>query len=431
MKGLMLIVILALLLSPVISNIHAVQEKEIKVAIYFSNVKRFAQEVEETIDYSWTKNGVKYVIKPHIISKKEIINGSIFSYDVFIIPGSGRHYFDAMNKKWRDNVIKFVESGGGYVGICGGANLASLGFNERLSPNSVLNLSVLKIANIYVNDQQDEEWQYLWKSNWRHGGPPINVYIVKNDVPIFDGFYGGYRSIRYWGGPGMYEGDAKDEKMGEIIPLAIYAEEPMEVAPLHYWKWKNGEWIPYRNVTTDIKGQYAAIATTYGDGRLVLFGPHPERKTYFDGHVEEFPVRPNMGPFTWFIYNWVSNNSSSISYNWWILRRSVAWVAGLSKEEMPYASQTAAYIEEPRYGVYFNGRKIIYSQKNIVIGRFSIKGKTIDADEALWYVDGELVYKGKGDVMMDVKLQRGKHIIRLIAINENEEAGNKMEVISL
>ena len=28
---------------------------------------------------------------------------------------------------------------------------------------------------------------------------------------------------------------------------------------------------------------------------------------------------------------------------------------------------------------------------------------------------------------MDVKLQRGKHIIKLIEINENEEAENKME----
>ena len=420
--------IIAFLLFP---HINATQEKEIKVAIYFSNIKRFAEEIKETIEYSWMENGVKYVIKAEIINKREILNGEIFRYDVFIIPGSGRPYLDALQPRWRNNIIKFIENGGGYIGICGGANLASLGFKEKFSANSLLNAGMLKIANIYVNDEQDEEWQYLWKSNWRYGGVPIKVFIPENEVPIFDGFYGGYRNIRYWGGPGMFDGDTKDEKMGKVIPIAIYAEEPMEVAPLHYWKWENGEWIAYKNVTTDIKGQYAAIATTYGKGRIVLFGPHPERKTFFDGYVREFPVRPNIAPFTWFIYEWVSNNASVISYNWWILRRSVAWVAGLNREEMPFVSEIAAYVEEPRYGIYFNGRKIIYSQNNIVIGYFHLKGEAIDANESLLYADGKLIYEGEGNIAIEMKLERGRHVIKMIVRNNREEAVNELEIVTL
>ncbi|HEC88698.1 MAG TPA: hypothetical protein ENI52_05220, partial [Thermoplasmata archaeon] len=95
------IIAVILLLQPFISA-HGSEEKEIKVAIYFSNVKRFAEEVKEVIDYSWIKNGVRYTIKPDIITKKDVLNGKIFSYDVFLIPGSGRHYFDAFNKKWRE-----------------------------------------------------------------------------------------------------------------------------------------------------------------------------------------------------------------------------------------------------------------------------------------------------------------------------------------
>ena len=111
--------------------------------------------------------------------------------------------------------------------------------------------------------------------------------------------YGSYRSTRYGGGPGMYFAGSNDGKCGEVVPLAVYAEEPMEVAPIHHWKWDRG-WKIASNITTDIKGQYAAIATTYGEGRVILFGPHPEKKTFFGGHIEEFPVRKNTR-FTWFI----------------------------------------------------------------------------------------------------------------------------------
>ncbi|HEC77367.1 MAG TPA: hypothetical protein ENI33_08980 [Thermoplasmatales archaeon] len=421
------IIIAFMLLLQIFIPVHGVEEKEIKVAIYFSNVKRFAEEVKEVIDYSWVKNGIKYTIKPDIITKRDVLNGKIFSYDVFLIPGSGRHYFDAFNKKWRSNIIKFVENGGGYVGICGGANLASMGFSNK----SYELIPLLKIANVYVNDEQYEEWQYLWKSNWRHGGAPIKIKIVENDVPIFEGFYEENRSIRYWGGPGMYDAYGKDGKMGEIIPLALYAEEPMEVAPLHYWRWKDGGWYPYKNVTTDIKGEYAAIATQYGNGKIVLFGPHPERKTFFDGHVEEFPVREDMAPFTWFIYNWVSNNSSVISYNWWMLRRSVAWCAGIGKDDMPYASEIAVYIEKPRYGIYFNGRKIIYNQNNVVIGNFNLEGEVIEAERAFLYIDGEFINEIDEEINLNLNLPSGKHLIRIIAENKMEKAGNEMEIISL
>lgn len=408
-------------------NSFATKEIDINVAIYFSGVRRFAEEVEDAIDYTWFIGNVKYTIKPKIITKEDIINGKLAEYDVFIVPGAARSYFDAYIPKWREEVIKFVANGGGYIGICGGANLASMGFNEKVSLNGLINFSVLKIANVYVNDQQDEEWQYLWKSNWRYGGIPINVYIPKNNIPIFEGFYGSYRSIRYWGGPGMYYAGKEDKMLGEVIPLAIYAEEPMEIAPLHYWKKINGEWIPYKIIKTDIKGQYAAIATTYGKGRIVLFGPHPERNTFFDGYVEEFPVR-QRGP-TWFIYNWVSNNSSNVSYNWWILRRSIAWTAGIDK--MPDADEIAGYIEEPRYGIFLNGRKLIYWQRNIVIGNFYLHAKAIGAKEGIISVDGKEIYKGNGDIILNLKLPIGKHIVCVEAKNDKEIARNKIEILSL
>jgi len=302
---------------------------EIRVAVYDSVLKNISREAKDAVEYSWEDNGTKYEIVTSVINKSDLVRKHVLTegnFDVLLMPGSGRPYFDAYDLRWRKEVKKFVEDGGGYVGICGGANLASMGFNEKLSINNVLGMSTLGIANVYVNDQQGEEWQYLWKSNWKYGLPPINVYIPDSGNPITGNFYDSYRNIRYGGGPGMYPAGVKNDKCGDIVPLAIYAEEPMEAAPIHRWKWDGGGWKIAANITTDIKGEYAAIATTYGNGRVVLFGPHPEKKTFFGGHIEEFPVRKNTR-FTWFIYNWSDGISSNRDYNWWMLQRSVAWTA--------------------------------------------------------------------------------------------------------
>jgi len=116
---------------------------EIKVAIYDSIVRVYTEEVEKALYYSWEENGTKYEIVPVVIGREEVIGKGKNSltnenFDVFIVPGSARPYFDAYDFKWRLNVKKFVENGGGYIGICGGANLASMGFQEKLSPNSII-----------------------------------------------------------------------------------------------------------------------------------------------------------------------------------------------------------------------------------------------------------------------------------------------------
>ena len=410
-------------------HVISMEKKELRVAIYFSTIKRYARDIEECVNYSWVKGNVEYVIKARIIGKDEVMNGNLSNYDAFIISASGRSYMDAYNPVWRENVKKFIRQGGGYIGICGGANVVSMGFNESIiSPNEIFDLSTLKIVNVYVNDQQDEEWQYLWKSNWQYGGVPVKMYILNSSIPIFDGFYGEYRSIRYWGGPGMYDAHLNGS-YGNVIPLAVYGEEPSEVAPLHYWRFEHGRWVPLRNITTDIKGQYAVVASFYGNGRLVIFGPHPEANTFFDGHVREFPVRNTR--FTWFIYDWVTNNSSVVSYNWWMVRRSIAWVCGLERNEMPYISEIAGYVKEPKYGIYMNGRKVYPAQNAVVIGSFILHAQIIDANNGEIKVDGRKIYEGNGDISIDMNLSPGKHAVYVMAENEHERAWSSIQIYSL
>ncbi len=428
MKTLAIAFLVSALLLLHIPHAESMEKKEIKVAIYFSTIKRYARDIEECVNYTWIKNNVEYVMKARIISKSDVLKGALSQYDVFIISASGRSYMDAYNPLWRERVKEFIQNGGGYIGICGGANVVSMGFNEGLfSPNEIFDISTLKLVNVYVNDQQDEEWQYLWKSNWQYGGVPVRLYVMNSSIPIFDGFYGSYRSIRYWGGPGMYYANESADK--NVIPLAVYADEPGEIAPLHFWRFEHGEWVPFKNITTDIKGQYAVVASFYGKGRLVLFGPHPEANTFFDGYVKEFPVRNNR--FTWFIYDWVSNKPSPVSYNWWMIRRSVAWVAGLGKKEMPYPSEIAGYVKEPEYGIYFNGRKLYPAQNAIVIGSFTLHAQVIDAENGEIKVDGSNIYSGTGNILINMTLPPGKHFISVMAESRQEKAWSTTQIFSL
>ena len=115
---------------------------EVRVAIYTSVIQEYAAEVERALEYAWQVNGTRYEVTTSIIGRQQVLGRELPSiyddaFDVLVIPGSGRPYVDAADPRWRSAVRDFVAGGGGYVGICGGANLASMGFRERWSINAV------------------------------------------------------------------------------------------------------------------------------------------------------------------------------------------------------------------------------------------------------------------------------------------------------
>lgn len=123
----------------------------------------------------------------------------------------------------------FIYNGGGYLGICGGANIVSQGIENPESFIDVfINKASLGIVNVYLNDNQEEEWQYLWKDT---GEDHIPIQIRVFNSTIFKGYGEDSRFITYGGGPGVYLAGLSDEKLGEVTPIAIYLEEPMDVSP--------------------------------------------------------------------------------------------------------------------------------------------------------------------------------------------------------
>lgn len=307
--------------------------KEINVAIFKAYSKFFHTGMtliknEILGNYEWKNNETKYRFKTYYLGKWGIILLlKPDKFDVLIMPGANTYW--ALRKgspifspRWRNAIRNFVRNGGGYIGICGGSTIACQG--RKTSDSKAASIAkFLKISNTWANQIYYRQDQYDIR-NPNTGGIPINVDIRKSGNPIFDPFYFQHsskaRSIRYWGGPAFIIANGKDDLLGSVNILATYAEEPMEKAPLH--------WLASDlKVKTNMKGKAAIISTTYGNGRIVLFGNHPDASTWYDGHIEENYVSYPR-------YEWIGKETDK-KYNWWMLRRAAAWVAKVPDEHLP------------------------------------------------------------------------------------------------
>ena len=431
MKKLIAISLLFILSFPAMINNGMSADNTIikKIAVYPSIVPA-VKVLETALKYGWYSNGTTYLFKVYQINQADILAGKLANYDVFVIGASGRQYIYGISSLWKKQVQKFIANGGGYLGICGGANEASMGY-ER--PNNtmdyIINDAVLRVANVYINDDQSQEWQYLYKTAGIQGGVPIKCKLNRNH-PIFKDYWNDTRIIRYEGGPGMYPANKSDALLGKVIPIAYYMEEPSQKAPIHHWYKKNGEWHMDGNITTDIKGEYAGIATTYGKGRIVLFGPHPEEITMIGGHVVEFPGRSKYTLFREkYLYKWVGGNETSWGYNWWILRRSVAWICNIS---MPPIDELAVIFRLPNNFhpmVYVDGRIIMPSLQNIIIGGINVNVFVSHAKYIGFYLDGNLIEKCYSPpYKLNLNLS-GEHELMVKAFGENSFAYDSIKAI--
>lgn len=316
------------------------------------------RHIMELLNYTWTRENQLYQFKVTVIDNLDVKGeGNITltrdNFDVFIIGASANSYLiDGLNSTWRSNVQDFVASGGGYLGICGGANAGSLGFeNPKNIFHRWVNHGVLRLADVHINDNFLGEWQYLikfgfdafWDDDYDDNITPyyasINTTVEKNQMNrIFSGYDNNFRDITYAGGPGMYVAHGSDERLGTIIPLLRYNEEPMESKPLHYWIPTPTGWKAVRRVTTNLENTFAGVATFYNSsGRVVLYGPHPEDRVVVNGYVREYLGRSMINfvfPFETYVFNYYGIQLER-SYNWWIIRRSVAWAAQIPDLHLP------------------------------------------------------------------------------------------------
>lgn len=167
------------------------------------------------------------------------------SFDVVIFTGgSGSKQSKAIGEHGLAAVRKFVEEGGGYVGICAGAYLACEGFSWGAK--------ILDAKTV--------------SSKWKRGVGDVKIEFTDKGREIL-GFPAGQRDIRYANGP-IYT-TAGSPAIPDFEPLAHFRTEFA------------GNGSPVGAMVNSP----AMVAGTFGKGRVLCSSPHPEQTAGMEGFI--------------------------------------------------------------------------------------------------------------------------------------------------
>lgn len=173
------------------------------------------------------------------ISAEGIRAGELSEFDVLIHPGgSGSKQGKALGERGRESVVQFVRDGGGYLGVCGGAYLATNDYSWSL------NLIDAKCVD---------------RLHWARGAGSVNIQLSPAAATFFRRT-GDRMEIHYGQGPLFGRPEWDDAGVPNYQSLAVYESEIAEKgAP--------------KGV---MKGTSAIVRARYGSGRVFCFSPHPE-----------------------------------------------------------------------------------------------------------------------------------------------------------
>jgi len=173
--------------------------------------------------------------------------------NVFVMPGGAVHFWSF---PWGEplawglgNITAFVKNGGGYIGVCAGTV-------EALSTTGYGYLDFVN-ATMY-NGVRSE----MYGLDWKILQGPMYVKVEQPGNPVMFGYgpdairpgYGPEPTIYYLGGPAMHD-------VTNATVLATYAGPVTQ----HTMPGVANQW-----------GAAAVIAADYYNGKVVVFGPHPE-----------------------------------------------------------------------------------------------------------------------------------------------------------
>jgi putative intracellular protease/amidase len=177
------------------------------------------------------------------VSPEEIRGGVLTNYDVVIFAGgSGSKQAEAIGEAGREAVRQFVGHGGGYVGICAGAFLATSGFTWSLHLIDAKTVS----------------------PKWKRGRGDVKVELTDKGLGIL-GDRAGEFDVHYANGPIVQP--AKEPSLTPYVPLAFFRSE-----------------MASNDVPVGVMVNAPAIfAGDYKQGRVVCLSPHPEQTPGLEG----------------------------------------------------------------------------------------------------------------------------------------------------
>ncbi|MBX9694563.1 MAG: hypothetical protein K2Z81_19405, partial [Cyanobacteria bacterium] len=226
--------LVATVLSPLLTVPGFASEHIIKVALF---VDRGASDTSKKIFTDLLENSPGIQCKT--IFGEDIRAGALADVDVLVVPGgSARKEANSMGADSRDEVRRFVNEGGLYMGVCAGAYLSS---QQRDQDLGLLPLTTLDSQHWYrVND-----------------GTLVDVELTPAGMDIF-GVSNRFIKLIYENGPIFAPPVASNARME---PLGFYRSEVVA---------NGGE----RGV---MLGAPSMILGRYGRGLVLAISPHPEK----------------------------------------------------------------------------------------------------------------------------------------------------------
>lgn len=172
------------------------------------------------------------------VTPADIRDGILDEMDVLIMPGgSASSQARHLENTGCENIRQFVGSGGGYVGICAGAYLASTQYSWSLG-----------LINARVWD----------RVHWARGTGNVQLKLTSSGCRLLDASNPDV-TVMYGQGPLLLP-DLQPNLPGYEVLAAYQSEVALKGAP-------EGAMV----------NTHAIIRSKFGEGRVICFSPHPEK----------------------------------------------------------------------------------------------------------------------------------------------------------
>lgn len=205
--------------------------KPVRVAIYDA-APEVSKGPRNLLRFLSAENG----FSAHRVTAEQIRAGCLDEVDVLIMPGgSGSKQAAQLEAEGRLKIQDFVRAGGGYVGICAGSYLATTHYDWSLG-----------LINAQVWD----------RAHWARGGGEVTLRMSDAGGRLLG--RGGSVDVHYNQGPLL----VPDDEAG-LPGYQVLATFETEIAE---------KGAPAGVMT----GTHAIIRSTFGEGRVICYSPHPE-----------------------------------------------------------------------------------------------------------------------------------------------------------
>jgi len=182
------------------------------------------------------------------VGGEDVRAGALTGFDLVVFPGgSGSRQAKSLGTEGRKQVRRFVEDGGGFVGVCAGAYLAAANYPWSLAISNHRTFCEIK-------DVPGQGPKAMW---YRGESAIVGMEITAAGEEIL-GRKDGIIEVRYHNGPVMSAADHEGLPDYEVLA------------------WFRSEVVRYAPQAGTMKDTPAIISARFGKGRVLCVSPHPE-----------------------------------------------------------------------------------------------------------------------------------------------------------